>query len=227
MLARLSQSRIVQAGRDLPLRFHQPESYSQHGEDLYIFNTILNGRQEVGTYVDIGASHPARLSNTYFFYKRGWRGLVVEPIASLMDLHRRWRPEDIHAQCLIGRSNSVAEFYQLYPSVLSTTSMEESAHRVQSGSILLRTDTLPQLELSTLLARYLPNPSIDFMSVDVEGIDILVAHQIRELSSNARPYILCIESNSYEIEQELRTILEPVYHQKHVLGCNLIFWEGK
>jgi hypothetical protein len=204
-----------------------PESYSQHGEDLYVFNTILRGQRESGIYVDIGASHPARLSNTYLLYKKGWRGLIVEPIASLIDLHRQWRPEDVRAQCLIGDRDDMAEFYQLYPSVLSTTSKDELEHRIRTGSVLLRTDILPQLTLSTLLARSLPVHKIDFMSVDVEGVDTMVARQVADLPMKLRPTILCIESNSPVIEQELRAYLEPAYRHQHTLGCNLIFWETK
>jgi len=32
-------------------------------------------RQSTGFYVDVGAHHPKRFSNTYFFYKKGWSGI--------------------------------------------------------------------------------------------------------------------------------------------------------
>lgn len=54
-------------------------SYSQCGEDLivsFIFNRlgILNPN-----YIDIGAHHPYKLSNTAFFYESGSRGINIEP----------------------------------------------------------------------------------------------------------------------------------------------------
>jgi hypothetical protein len=47
------------------------------------------------TYLDIGAHHPTRLSNTYLFYKRGFQGVVVEPDPELMGAIRRVRPRDV------------------------------------------------------------------------------------------------------------------------------------
>ena len=46
--------------------------YSQEGEDM-ILSKIFGG-QKSGFYVDVGAHHPLRFSNTYLFYLRGWGG---------------------------------------------------------------------------------------------------------------------------------------------------------
>ena len=51
-------------------------SYSQEGEDL-ILNRFLEDKTE-GLYVDVGAHHPKRFSNTYLFYKKGWRGINID-----------------------------------------------------------------------------------------------------------------------------------------------------
>ena len=53
-------------------------SYSQCGEDL-IMNFIFNNlRIEKPSYIDIGAHHPFWLSNTFFFYKKGSKGINIE-----------------------------------------------------------------------------------------------------------------------------------------------------
>jgi len=41
------------------------KSYSQEGEDMILRR--LFGKQKKGFYVDIGAHHPKRFSNTFFF----------------------------------------------------------------------------------------------------------------------------------------------------------------
>ena len=51
-------------------------SYSQEGEDL-ILERFFEGK-EIGFFVDIGAHHPMRFSNTYIFYLKGWRGINVD-----------------------------------------------------------------------------------------------------------------------------------------------------
>lgn len=54
------------------------EAYSQEGEDL-VLNRIF-GEQATGYYVDVGAHHPFRFSNTAIFYKKGWCGINIDPL---------------------------------------------------------------------------------------------------------------------------------------------------
>jgi hypothetical protein len=49
-------------------RIFHLKSYSQEGEDM-ILNKLLE-RENKGFYIDIGAHHPKRFSNTYFFINR-------------------------------------------------------------------------------------------------------------------------------------------------------------
>ena len=49
--------------------FYKRYSFSQEGEDI-ILNNILNDKKS-GFYIDIGAHHPVRFSNTYLFYLKG------------------------------------------------------------------------------------------------------------------------------------------------------------
>lgn len=65
---------------------------------------------------------------------------------------------------------------------------------------------------------------IDFMSVDVEGLDSEIARQIRDLSNEMRPKALCIEVMSPEVGLDLRNTLGSVYGFCHEIGYNLIFW---
>ena len=55
---------------------HAVLSYSQEGEDL-ILQRIFATRER-GFYVDVGAHHPQRFSNTYKFYRGGWRGINAQ-----------------------------------------------------------------------------------------------------------------------------------------------------
>ncbi len=48
-----------------------------------------------GFYVDIGAHHPFRYSNTQFFYEKGWRGINIDATPGSMDRFKDFRPEDI------------------------------------------------------------------------------------------------------------------------------------
>src|SRR5215207_3038394 len=67
-------------------------SYAQNGEDVVLWRALRHVRR--GRYVDVGAADPVEYSVTHAFYRRGWRGLNVEPVAQLADALRRKRPED-------------------------------------------------------------------------------------------------------------------------------------
>jgi len=71
--------------------------YSQLGEQMVILNILdrLDKRALDRVYVDIGAFHPYKGSNTYALYLRNWRGVVVEPNPAKTELFRQIRPLDI------------------------------------------------------------------------------------------------------------------------------------
>src|SRR5688572_6735284 len=78
------------------------ESFSQSGEDL-IVDFILNGvGLSMPTYLDIGAHHPHYINNTYKFYKRGCRGVNIEPDPSLIVEFERIRSEDVNLNFGVG-----------------------------------------------------------------------------------------------------------------------------
>jgi hypothetical protein len=70
-------------------------SYAQHGEDVIV--TRLMGR--IGArrpfYIDIGASDPVSLSNTFALYKSGGSGICVEANPAICARFRRRRPRDV------------------------------------------------------------------------------------------------------------------------------------
>lgn len=68
-------------------------SYSQEGEDM-ILRRIF-GSQTSGFYIDVGAHHPKRFSNTYFFYKKGWAGINIDAMPGSMKAFQKVRYRDI------------------------------------------------------------------------------------------------------------------------------------
>src|SRR5262245_48341427 len=58
-------------------------SYAQQGEDLILWNMCEFLKIRQPTYLDIGAYDPIEINNTYLFYTRGCRGVLVEPNPAL------------------------------------------------------------------------------------------------------------------------------------------------
>src|SRR4051812_47250674 len=91
----------------LPVR----PSYSQHGEDVWLLGQVRDLPRDRFRYVDVGANHPARLSNTYLLYRHGFSGVVIEPNEKLLGLHRRFRPRDITVRSACGEHAKLGRFY--------------------------------------------------------------------------------------------------------------------
>ena len=151
-------------------------SYSLEGDDLIIASLLRRMLPEYSHkgifYLDIGASHPIQGSNTYLFYQSGYRGICVEPLPELADLHRQMRPLDFLSESCISDSDGYSNFTVFED--LSTSSMdEETVVRYSQKFRTKRTFSVPTLTIDSLIASLLPD-SIDhipLLSVDCEGLD--------------------------------------------------------
>src|SRR3954468_21715772 len=90
---------------------YSKRSFSQCGEDLIVDHIFQQLKIEKPSYLDIGAYHPKRLSNTYLFYLKGSRGINVEPDPSLFEAFLNERQEDINLNIGIGPKSGTADFY--------------------------------------------------------------------------------------------------------------------
>jgi FkbM family methyltransferase len=184
LLACLAPGIVASAG--------QQECYSQEGEDL-IAARLLDEKPD-GFYVDIGAHHPVRHSNTYLLYRRGWRGINIDATPGSMAEFRRLRPRDINVECLVASDPSPRHFYAFNEPALNTASPAMARERPSENAQfrVTREFELRPRPLASLLDEFLPKgKAINLMSVDVEGLDLDV------LRSNDweryRPTLLLVE----------------------------------
>ena len=70
-------------------RKNYSKSYAQCAEDLIIRFAFDQMGIRKPVYLDIGAHDPIFLSNTYLFYKKGSRGVCVEPNPMLCKILRK------------------------------------------------------------------------------------------------------------------------------------------
>jgi len=169
------------------------KSYSQEGEDI-ILKIIFEGKKTMGFYVDIGAHHPMRFSNTYYFYKKGWRGINIDAMPGSMEFFKKIRPKDINLEIAIFDKRQVLTYYMFNEPALNGFSKRLSAER--DGKENIRIIDKVEMETSTLaevLDVYLPQDAeIDFLSVDVEGLDFQVLQSNNW--SKYKPKVILVES---------------------------------
>lgn len=166
---------------------HTRTSWSQFAEDLLIQNYLGEGP---GTYVDVGAGHATRGSNTYRLYRMGWHGILVEPIERLAKSAARIRRRDHVVQALCGSQPGEAIFFEFDPWQLSTVSRHRASALLSAGHRLVAERRIQVRTLREIVSHLdVHEPSV--LSIDVEGWDyeVLVGNDW----SIFRPSLICIE----------------------------------
>ena len=202
------------------------ESYSQEGEDMILRRLFEN--QATGFYVDVGAHHPQRFSNTYFFYKKGWRGINIDAMPNSMSLFNKIRARDINIEKPVSKKKQVLTYYAFNEPALNGFSKELSEERNGKGNYFIKfTKDIETVTLEEMLDNNLPkNQQIDFLSIDVEGLDFMV------LKSNNfdkyKPKVILIEilGNSLEEvgESEITKYLMQHEYSLYSKTINTVFF---
>jgi FkbM family methyltransferase len=173
------------------------KSFSQHGEDLLVEHLMRILHIERPFFIDIGAHHPYVLSNTYLLYLQGARGINIEPDPSLLEAFAQHRPEDINLQCGVQFDEKTeADLYIMSTPVLNTFSRQEAEHVAEYGTYKISSKVkVPLLSLQQIIDAHCPAGVVDFMSIDVEGLDweIIQFNQLDVI----RPKVLCVETMQY------------------------------
>ena len=103
----------------------------QEGENI-ILNRIF-AKKKKGFYVDIGAHHPIRFSNTLSLYKRGWSGINIEPNAKLINYFKKYRPEDKNLNYAISMRKGTKNYYSFQDPALNTLDEKIKNLRMKQG----------------------------------------------------------------------------------------------
>lgn len=193
-------------------------TFAQHGEDRFLLEYFKGKR---GIYVDIGASHPFIISNTYLLWQRGWRGVTVEPIPYLHQRHLRYRHGDIALNVAVSDTAGQLNFHQLIPGVLSTFDAERAQRHLAEGCVLRSVKPIEVVTLATICHNNLCGKEIDVLSIDVEGMDLLVLHG-NDWSLMSPKLIVCEinEASATEIDNFLQ---QRRYRVIKEVGCNRIY----
>jgi FkbM family methyltransferase len=172
-------------------------TWSQTGEDVIIaFLLDQELHVEAPTYLDIGAHHPTRLSNTYLFYERGCRGVLVEPDPVLFTEIQRVRKKDVCLNVGVGLGEARdAELFVMSAPTLNTFVREE-AERVAAMGVhrIEKVVKVPLVPPNQILAEHFQRGP-DILSLDVEGLDLQILQSIDY--DRFRPTVICVETLTY------------------------------
>ncbi|MDL2307076.1 FkbM family methyltransferase [Desulfovibrio sp. OttesenSCG-928-C06] len=162
-------------------------SYAQQMEDIIINRYFHNVKK--GFYVDVGCNHPAHYSVTKMFYDKGWRGVNIDPLKSVMDMYPGERPEDINICAAVSDKEGLLEFYE--DGQCSTVSQEDAARRGLTCKYSVESMPLSRLLDGLRKQGKLPE-DIHFLKIDVEDHEREVVEGMDW--KRYRPWLVVIES---------------------------------
>ena len=148
-------------------------SFSQYGEDIILRN-IFSGKK-TGFFVDVGAHHPTRFSNTYWFYRKGWRGINIDAAPGSTARFNKKRSGDKNIEAAISNTKETLEFNVLNHAAFSTFSKKLAEEHVKEGYWIKDVVQIQTKTLKEVLDENLSGvEKIDFVNIDVESYDLEV-----------------------------------------------------
>ncbi|MFM0725165.1 FkbM family methyltransferase [Paraburkholderia strydomiana] len=191
--------------------------YSQFGEDA-VLREIISPTCVKGVYVDVGAYHPIKFSNTYALYKRGWRGVNIDMDPVKIEAFKLARASDINVCAAISSEKAVKQVYNFSNYGLTSTLDADVAAAETTTPTSVRSVETTTLDDVLEHSRY-SDDEIDLLSIDAEGHDY---HVLKSLDLyKYKPKIIIIESSSVSMREVIES---TVYNYLEQRGYRLVSW---
>ncbi|MBA1337505.1 MAG: Methyltransferase FkbM domain-containing protein [Pelagibacterales bacterium] len=148
--------------------------YSQNGEDLFLIEYFKDVSK--GHYIDIGAFHPFRSSNTYKLYKKGWSGINIDLSKKTIDLFELARPKDINLNLAVSDKKKKITIYQ------NKDMSKWNTINAKWASMYLKNPILREVDSDTLnniLENYnFKSNNFHLINIDAEGSELSILKNI-------------------------------------------------
>ena len=149
-------------------------TFSQNGEDVMLSNMFSRLRK--GFFIDVGAHHPFRFSNTYLLYRRGWSGINIDALPGTKKLFEQYRPRDITIEMGVSDVPGSLTYWSFEEPAYNTFEQSLGEERSTTGvSRLVEKKLIQALPLCNILNDCVHGSQpIDLLTIDVEGFDLKV-----------------------------------------------------
>ena len=168
------------------------------GEDAVLFKMFRRqlGLGVGGTFADIGALTPCEMSNTYLFYRMGWRGIAVDANPELAAKWSDARPEDRFLHAAVGEQEGRAFWFRHRTNLgMSMVSSEPVAPSAEHDPAAVE---VPMRRLDSIFAEHLGDRPLDLLCMDIEETELPA------LKSNDwnrwRPKVVLVEAHGFQID---------------------------
>jgi FkbM family methyltransferase len=175
------------------------QSFSQHGQDAFVYETFFKSRDGQGYFVDVGAYDGVTFSNSLFFERHlGWSGICIEPLPAAFEKLRGSRTA-ICLNCAVADRDGKGEFVDVdmpnYGKMYSGLRAEYDPRHVQILNAYMTGARLIEVPLRRLADILDENGvrTIDYMSIDTEGGELKILKSIDLKSYDVR--VISVENN--------------------------------
>lgn len=163
------------------------------------------------TYIDVGCFHPIIRNNTYFLYKKGHRGTVVEPNPHLTQEIMHHRPEDVMVQCAVAAQSGTVDFYLMEQDWASSACVPYAdSFGEKYGIFGKETIKVPTATLDAVVGRHVKSfgSSPTLIDLDTAGFNFDV---IKTYSFTHRPLLFLVKDtyvSSFDASSRLRKLMK-------------------
>ena len=179
----------------LKLKFRPRIINANWGLDVVVKDILKNKKK--GIYVDVGCHHPLINNNTYLLYKKGWRGINIDINQTSIDLFNIIRPKDTNLCTTINETKETFKVYFDDPfSPVNTLDKQfyenlENKHNNNEKKLTVESKSMKEiLNISKI------DGSIDFINLDVEGMDYKILKNID--LKQLKPKLISIETHDVD-----------------------------
>jgi FkbM family methyltransferase len=217
---------LLQTDTQLRSDSHLEQPQGQMLQDAWVLSQLGNGP---GYFLDIGACHPVKYSNSWILQKRfGWSGLLIEANTGLARILLSERSSDSVTiiEAAVGSTAKTETLIEYGP----LSSLERTSSTDIYGKMRGKRNTFENR--STVLVRTIEEilktesaPStIDFLSIDIEGADLEVLESFPFSKYSVK--MICIEHNfNRETQSGIADFLMNLgYQQKCAKWSSIDSW---
>ena len=190
----LREAHILPGG----LKLFNKKTYSQAGEDAILLYAcaMLGIPLHECSYLDLGANKPVEMSNTYFFYEQGARGVLLEASPLLIpDLKKQRSGDIILNQAVSGTSGETVTFNILNLDGLSRIGDVSEILEQNPAAKLEKSIEIETICYNDIIKNYFDSKAPVILNLDIEGLEMQILESMD--LEHYRPLFMIIEMIPY------------------------------
>lgn len=195
--------------------------FGQWAEDVLV-RKLFPRKKTSGIYLDIGAYHPFKHSNTAYFWLKGWHGFNIDANPNTINLFNKARPTDTNIWTAIIPEKDyragIREVDLMLPAKKDHASGVSATGTCHSNTALERDFKESQKVSAKSISQIITDfniSNIDYLNVDVEGYDSVI---IQEFDFAVfHPKVISIEDYSEDMAKLLSSEISTFLFSKGYL----------